>query len=177
MLKVLGYLIKGFLYGTGLTAGIVGVILLVDYFELFPDSGLAIDSRQKQTDYLKNMLSAIGSVEKDYCDTLPGVWVGSSIENDGASITKWEVTYQPDGSFSGVHTTKTITEESVVNQTGTWECSKSVLFTDIIENGRRYQWNYLIFFNDKNERVYAHIGEYGLMPIFRSYRRVKEPGI
>jgi hypothetical protein len=170
MFKSIGkYLGIGFLFGLGFAVAFATTIYLFQKSEYSDYQQLADESK---TNYLKGLISDIENKENNICNGIEGIWVGEFIEQDGAQIRTWELMFHTDGTMEGDLTYKSITEETKEYQKGTWECSHSILFADvIIDNEHRRRWTYLLLHNDNNELIYAHIGDHRVGNVYRAFRQ------
>ncbi|AJQ94775.1 hypothetical protein [Gynuella sunshinyii] len=174
MLKtIVKYIGTGFLYGIGFSIAVVIMLLVTEKIESTSHGG-AYQPNENQTKYLKSLINSIETNGTDQCEDIVGTWVGELIEDDGAYIRSWELNYEEDGRFWGAIARKSITENSVEKQEGTWSCEHSVLFTDVTVGEKQYKWNYLLLHNADGERVYAHIGSYAIENIYRTYRTYRK---
>lgn len=173
MLKSIGkYLGIGFLFGLGFAVACATTIYLFDKTKKSEYSDYQQLADERKTNYLKDLISDIESKENNFCSDIEGTWVGEFVEEDGAYIKTWELTYNADGSMEGTLTYKSITEETTEYQKGTWACSHSVLFTDVVvDNEKRHRWNYLLLHNGKDERIYAYIGDHRVENVYRAFRK------
>ncbi len=173
MLKNIGkYLGIGFLFGLGFV--LAGYIVIFVFEKAVKSNHMPYKQQvdERKTKYLKDLISNIESKGRDLCKDIQGTWVGEFVEEGGAYIRSWELTYNTDGTMEGIFVNKSITEEITEHQKGNWSCYHSILFTDVIVDGdTRRRWNYLLLHSDNNERIYAHIGEHTVENVYRTFRK------
>ncbi|MPW27526.1 hypothetical protein F9L16_00700 [Agarivorans sp. B2Z047] len=169
--KFLSYVSIGLSIGIGLAGSLFLVVFLShEYFSPSPEN-FALEQDGRQVETLKAIIKSLPESDADLCKNIQGVWYGSRESNDGAYIDSWEVEYKPNGEFIGTFISKSIAAETSENQKGTWTCNKSILMNDLMIDGERFRFNYLLLHVGDDQRTYVHIGPYELEEVFISYRK------
>lgn len=165
---------KGFLYGLGFALAFIMLFYCIAFFNFYPEKSLfnQNDQSQQQNKYLKELLTTLGESQVDLCKDMDGTWLGTDTSENGQYITEWVIDLNKDGAFHGIVKYKTITQESIEIQKGTWECIGNILFTKVEIEGKTNNLNYILFSNDGQTRVYATIERYSLGLIFRSIKKI-----